>query len=118
LVDAFLAAFAGPAEKLGHVWRVGRLCRVAATRLPVDCLDRFAALATTVRAQVTDLAGRLDRLAAAGDRRAALQLAAGGDRATETVLRRKFSATEVLADSLDQLIEVLRFRHDLLEELQ
>jgi hypothetical protein len=84
LVDALLSTLAGPPEKLGRAWEVSRLCRIAATRLPPSCADRFGELAAAVRTRAADLTDR----------------------------------PESLADDLDLIIGVLRFRHDLLEELR
>src|SRR5207244_3613594 len=63
LVDGLLAALGGPAEQLGGTWRISNLCRLAATRLPTDCTDRFTALATATRAHASELGDRLARSA-------------------------------------------------------
>ena len=96
-----LSTLALPVERLGSQWRVSTLCRLAATRLPVDTAGRVDALAGTVRARARELAAELD--------------ATGGR--PDAAIRARLSGTESLARDLGLTAEVLRYRHDLIEEL-
>jgi hypothetical protein len=105
LVDGLLAALGGPVEQLGSTWRVNNLCRLAAARLPTDCADRFAALATATHARASELA---DWLAVPAD-------TTSGPDASD---RPRLAAVQALARDLDMITDVLRFRHEMIEELQ
>src|SRR5205814_479612 len=114
LVDGLLATLGLPAEQLGNQWRVASLCRLAATRLPVQARDRVVALAVAAQGRARELAERLDTFMAARDRRADPAAASAGPDATP---RRRLTAAESLTRDLHVIVDILRFRHDLLEEL-
>jgi Family of unknown function (DUF5691) len=105
LVDGLLAALGGPVEQLGSTWRINNLCRLAAARLPTGCADRFAALATATHAHAAELA---DRLAVPAE------TTSGPDAGD----RHRLSAVRELARDLELITDVLRFRHEMIEELQ
>jgi hypothetical protein len=117
LVDGLLAVLALPAEQLGNQWRVASLCRLAATRLPVEAVDRVAALAGSAQARARELADRLERFMAARDRRADPATAAPGTAGIDATVRSQLSGAESLTRDLHMIVDVLRLRHDLIEEL-
>jgi hypothetical protein len=125
LVDGLLATLGGPVERLGNTWRVSNLCRLAAARLPTGCVDRFAALAVSTREQLTELTGRIARAAALTDpgsdptaTAATGTGTAAGARGVDAAERRRVSAVQELARDLELTTDVLRFRHEMIEELQ
>ncbi len=125
LVDGLLAALGGPVESLGTTWRISNLCRLAAARLPTGSADRFAALAVSTREQLTELTERVARAAGPAGPGTAPPVTAAtgtgpatGGRAVDATERRRLSAVQELARDLELITDVLRFRHEMIEELQ
>jgi hypothetical protein len=118
LVDAALAALAEPLHRLGNGYRLTHLCRLLALRLPVDAADRAAEVAALVRRRAVSLQGmsgsELTEWANDGaDHPTGPPERPADYAAAQAQARLGFT----LARDIDLVTDVLRFRHDLLEEL-